>query len=213
VSTIRNTSEDWQQDPVQQYFTIAAGLGAGGSDALTDYVTAQERGGQSQLVNSDRLPTDTGGTDDDFVALGFTFGDPDPRDPMFRAATLPLGWSRAATDHAMQSKLIDDLGRERVSIFYKAAFYDRRADMRLVSHYGYLSSCLYEDRKPILDDEWLTLAGAREELERMAAKSEERAAEADNLHRRDNGNDYWRESAANYRAEAAKARALSESLS
>jgi hypothetical protein len=115
----------------------------------------------------------------------------------------------------MHSKLIDDLGRERVSIFYKAAFYDRRADMRLVTHYGYLSSCLYDGRTPVLDDEWLTLDGARSELERMAVKREEEATEAlDSAAKATGGRDeYWTERAAEHRAEAAKARALSESLS
>ncbi len=47
------------------------------------------------------LPTDTLGTDEKFLALGFTFGEPHPNDPMFRATTLPKGWTREASYHAM----------------------------------------------------------------------------------------------------------------
>jgi hypothetical protein len=89
-------------------------------------IEAMERDGQQQLVHSDRLPTDRRG---DFEALGFTFGEPDPDDPLFCPATLPDGWEKRSTDHSMGSVIVDPLGRERVSIFYKAAFYDRSAQV------------------------------------------------------------------------------------
>lgn len=90
-----------------------------------------EAAGQQQLVNSDRLPVDTDGQDQAFIDLGFTFGEPDADDPLFRPATLPEGWTRRASDHDMWSYLVDETGTDRVSIFYKAAFYDRRAHMGL----------------------------------------------------------------------------------
>ena len=95
------------------------------------YIEGQERAGQSQLVNSDRLPTDTDGTDAEFESLGFTFGRPDAGDSLFRSATLPPGWKRQGSEHAMWSYIVDEQDRKRVAIFYKAAFYDRRAFMRL----------------------------------------------------------------------------------
>jgi hypothetical protein len=102
------------------------------SDGPSDYITGMESDGQRQLLHSDRLPVDSGGTDDEFVKLGFTFGDPDPADDLFRAATLPDGWKRRGSDHAMWSYIDDEQGRERVAIFYKGAFYDRDAFMHLV---------------------------------------------------------------------------------
>lgn len=49
------------------------------------------------------------------------------QDALFTEVEMPEGWRVEATGHSMWSKLIDDKGRERGSIFYKAAFYDRDA--------------------------------------------------------------------------------------
>lgn len=119
---IENTSN---RDPLLHYL--------GMQDAgQTDYILGMEAAGQRQLVNSDRLPVRIlGATLADFEALGFTFGEPEPDDPLFRAATLPAGWTRRGSDHAMWSYIDDETGTPRVAIFYKAAFYDRRAFMRL----------------------------------------------------------------------------------
>ena len=45
---------------------------------------------------------------------------------------MPNGWKKQATDHSMWSELIDDKGKVRATIFYKAAFYDQRAFLNLV---------------------------------------------------------------------------------
>lgn len=102
------------------------------SDGRPNYITDMEARGQEQLLHSDRLPAEMNEPEADYVALGFTFGPPDRDDPLFRPATLPAGWKRRGSDHAMWSYIDDEQGRERVAIFYKAAFYDRRAFMRLV---------------------------------------------------------------------------------
>jgi hypothetical protein len=101
----------------------------GGMDG-SDYITGMESAGQQQLVNSDRLPVE-GSDDPRLLELGFTFGDPDQDDPLFRPATLPPGWKREGSDHAMHSYLLDERGIRRVNVFYKAAYYDRRADMHI----------------------------------------------------------------------------------
>ena len=100
------------------------------SEGSSDYITRLEADGQQQLVNSDRLPVNSDG-DAAYLDLGFTFGEPDPSDPLFRPATLPQGWRREGSDHSMWSYIVDETGRKRVAIFYKAAFYDRDAFMRL----------------------------------------------------------------------------------
>ncbi len=99
-------------------------------DSPDRYITDMEADGQRQLVNSDLLPTDVR-NHPAFEALGFVFGDVVADDPLFRHATLPAGWKREGSDHAMWSYLVDETGSRRVAIFYKAAFYDRRAFMQL----------------------------------------------------------------------------------
>lgn len=61
--------------------------------------------------------------------LGFVFGE--PVDDLFIAVTFPAGWKKVATEHSMWSDLVDPQGRKRGGIFYKAAFYDRKASMHL----------------------------------------------------------------------------------
>jgi hypothetical protein len=130
----------------------------GGSSRAID---AMEAEGQRQLVASCDLPT-KGSEDPEFLRLGFTFGEPHAHDPLFRPATLPKGWRKQGTDHSMHVKIVDELGRERVGVFYKAAFYDRRADMRLISVAGYVMHLLYNGESPILDDEWATAEAVTE---------------------------------------------------
>lgn len=149
----------------------ALGVLAVGSEA---WITGQERTGQSQLINSTSLPTDSQGTDAEFLALGFTFGEPDPRDPMFRPATLPNGWRKERSDHAMWSYVVDELGRRRVAVFYKAAFYDRSAFMRLETVFGYASTLAYDEGMPVFDDSWCTREAFAEAVSKRRAQIVER---------------------------------------
>lgn len=119
----RNTAAD---DTLTKFMVALEPEGAG--------ILAQEAQSQRELLASTRLPTEVLYAEDaDFEALGFTFGPPDSADPMFRDATLPKGWKREGSDHAMWSYVVDERGFRRVSVFYKAAFYDRSAHMGLVS--------------------------------------------------------------------------------
>jgi hypothetical protein len=95
------------------------------------FIRHQEAQGQAELVEGSILPADMNGQQALFEAVGFKFGAPVDGDPIFVHATLPPGWRIEATDHAMWSRIVDAKGRERAVVFYKAAFYDRRADMRL----------------------------------------------------------------------------------
>lgn len=102
----------------------------GGPDGV---IEAQEARGQAKLVESELLPTEIiWSTEQDFLDLGFEFGEPQKDDPIFRPAKLPEGWKKVPTDHSMWSAILDEQGRERVQVFYKAAFYDRSAHMGLV---------------------------------------------------------------------------------
>jgi len=95
-------------------------------------IEAQEAQGRRELLASTSVPTEMlRSTKADYEALGFVFGDEVPGDPLFQEVTLPAGWTREGTDHAMWSYICDETGRKRVAVFYKAAFYDRKAHMSL----------------------------------------------------------------------------------
>ncbi|MEU6294846.1 hypothetical protein [Streptomyces erythrochromogenes] len=142
------------------------------TDAL---IGGQERRGQQQLVHSDRLPAEFHGDRADYEALGFTLGDPDPADPLFAPATLPAGWTREASDHDMWSYLLDDHGRRRVAIFYKAAFYDRRADMAIIGLAAYLRDHVLGGKPLITDGTWATPQALAAEARAAAARAQREA--------------------------------------
>lgn len=118
---VENTS---QRDPLLHY--------VGMLDDTERYITGMEAAGQRQLVNSSVLPASTpNDSREAFEALGFVFGAPVSGDPLFVEATLPAGWEKRGSDHDMWSYIYDADGNQRVAVFYKAAFYDRKADMYL----------------------------------------------------------------------------------
>jgi hypothetical protein len=155
------------------YTALAIGLGGGNA---SDAILAQESRGQQQILTSAVLPTDMGDRAE-YEALGFTFGDPVPGDPMFTNATLPRGWSREGSDHAMWSYLVDADGNRRASIFYKAAFYDRSAHMSLNTVYSLMYDCVYNNQPPTLNA-WVTREAAVEALTALVERFEKDAAEA-----------------------------------
>jgi hypothetical protein len=88
-------------------------------------IERQESAGQQSLVsNFKRLPKDMDRATAE--AHGFVYGADD--DELFVTVTAPKGWRMEATDHSMHNRIVDAAGNERGSVFYKAAFYDRRAD-------------------------------------------------------------------------------------
>jgi len=90
----------------------------------------QEERGQRELANSDTLPSE-GSNNPAWAKMGVKFGEEVEGDPLFRYVELPPGWTKRGSDHAMHSDLLDDKGRKRAGIFYKAAFYDRKAHIHL----------------------------------------------------------------------------------
>lgn len=93
-------------------------------------IESQEKRGQEELVNSKELPKEIlYATREDFERLGFKFGK--SIDDLFIQAELPKGWRKKPSDHSMWSDIVDQKGIKRVAVFYKAAFYDRRAHMQL----------------------------------------------------------------------------------
>jgi hypothetical protein len=101
--------------------------------AVPGGIERQEAAGQAALVASTNMPIEMSPSREAFEALGFEFGG--VTEGIFLLAKLPAGWTREATDHAMWSNILDEQGRVRVSVFYKAAFYDRSARARLERRY------------------------------------------------------------------------------
>lgn len=159
-------------DDLDMMLVLADGLGGGNGSAA---IEASERRGQQEFVNSDVIPAEVNVSDAELTALGFVLGDQVEGDRLFRYAKLPEGWKRQATDHAMGSYIVDELGRRRVSVFYKAAFYDRSASAIVYSVAGYVQACVWEGTDPVLDDHWATrdavtaaAAGARDQYAKKA---------------------------------------------
>lgn len=99
-------------------------------------IEAQEAAGQRAMVsNFNTLPKEleSGRKWGDYEdgrrvaeAFGFVFGE--DADELFVNVTPPTGWTLKATGHSMHSDVLDETGAKRGGIFYKAAFYDRRAN-------------------------------------------------------------------------------------
>lgn len=94
-------------------------------------IEAQEKAGQIEQSFLETLPIEGtikasySATKATWEALGFVFGD--KADDLFVNVQFPKGWRKKPTYHPMWSYLLDDKGRERAAIFYKAASYDRSA--------------------------------------------------------------------------------------
>jgi hypothetical protein len=101
-------------------------LGGGDPDAIY----AQERQGQAELVQSAQLPREGLMNLPEKARHGIKVLRDSPEDPLFVDVELPAGWTKVKTDHDMWSNLLDADGKIVARIFYKAAFYDRRASMR-----------------------------------------------------------------------------------
>ncbi|MDP3730644.1 MAG: hypothetical protein Q8R14_03860 [Candidatus Omnitrophota bacterium] len=123
TATIENTTL-----PPHPKLLLLDAIEVGGTRAIEK----QEKEGQRQLANSEFLPVEGTSNDVEWAAIGVKLGQPKAGDPLFRHVTLPPGWKIVPTDHDMWSNLVDDKGRVRAEIFYKAAVYDRRADVRLL---------------------------------------------------------------------------------
>ena len=120
------------------------------------YITDMEAAGQHQLVNSDQLPTEAPW--ERLQELGFKRGEVVSGDPLFTHCTLPEGWRREGTDHAMHGSILDERGVKRVGVFYKAAFYDRRADAHVINvGFSLTTEVVYGDGPVKLPNEWSVL--------------------------------------------------------
>ena len=127
---------------------LYAMTGSGGEQAIYD----SEARGQAEMVKSESLPVRTNFCSDaDLEAMGIELGKPFEEDDIFRPAVLPDGWVRKGTEHSMWSEIVDGRGRKRLSIFYKAAFYDRSAHVSAEKRFNVLNGGSFRCRLPDYD--------------------------------------------------------------
>ena len=98
-------------------------------DSSPEGIERSEKMGQQQLAtDQNRIPIQSNRASDEVTReTGILFGD--LFDDLFVMVQLPAGWRIVATEHSMWSDLVDDTGTRRARLFYKAAYYDRRAFM------------------------------------------------------------------------------------
>lgn len=106
-------------------------------------IEAQEKRGQIEQSFSETLPVRLQEPRSDFEKLGFVFGQ---EDGLFVEAKFPDGWRKKPTDHAMWTEIVDEKGRKRGMIFYKAAFYDQRAHAFLEPRFSVDDNYAEKDR-------------------------------------------------------------------
>lgn len=116
------------EDATPPEVLIAAALGEGTGQSIE----SAEAAGQHTLMNSTAIPV-AGYRDTDMEAIGVRLGAVHDDDPLFRDCTLPDGWSRDSMGDPRGAYIRDQHGRARVEIFYKAAWYDRKADAQIIA--------------------------------------------------------------------------------
>lgn len=100
-------------------------------DATPDAIVASEKRGQTELCASDVLPRDMPTSlAMELGTMGVSFLGSVEGDELFQYAQLPVGWAKVPSSHDMWSDLVNEKGEVVAEMFYKAAFYDRKALMR-----------------------------------------------------------------------------------
>ncbi len=100
-------------------------------------IEQDEDRGSAQLVASEVLPKSDTRTWEILKSMGIKLGKDVPGDPIFVYAELPEGWSKKRSEKDSRgSYIVDSEGRNRASIFYKAASYDRFASISPISRYS-----------------------------------------------------------------------------
>ncbi|MDD5589210.1 MAG: hypothetical protein PHP92_04100 [Candidatus Nanoarchaeia archaeon] len=96
-------------------------------------IEQQEKRGQEQLCQSSQLPINGNfGDTEEYIEEKYNKHNikiigKSQNDNLFFDVELPNGWKIVPTEHSMWSELLNDKGEVIADIFYKAAFYDRKA--------------------------------------------------------------------------------------
>lgn len=117
-------------------------------------IERQERQGQAQFVASQQLPRKFNGHPDGRQVLeGFGFRYGINADELFVNVQFPEGWVKQGGNHAMWSTVVDEQGRTRLSIFYKAAFYDTDAFINISRRFRISQYDHCDENGTVLPDE------------------------------------------------------------
>lgn len=139
---VKKTKRETAMNKAMASGNIAAIMAAASGDfdnalvaATPGGIEAQEKAGQAAMVAQfETLPIDGMVRFGNIIkSWGFEVGE--PVDELFVRVTPPQGWQLRASEHSMWSDLIDASGGVRGGVFYKAAFYDRRAHFSLNPRY------------------------------------------------------------------------------
>ena len=148
INMVTNTEDTMKSEGNKKAFLQEAHARAdrGEKNAVSTMILNQEATGAQEFQRSEVLPRDgtTGKDEANWKALGFILGDNVPDDDLFRYAKMPPGWEKKVADPSdpRHMALFDEKGRRRAFIFYKAAFYDRSANVYLTRRFrtGYEST-------------------------------------------------------------------------
>jgi hypothetical protein len=147
-NAVVNTSAEVRRNPdMADVMKVIPGIGGRDGGAA---ILASEAMGQRQLLQSLVLPaeirdysipqpdgaSERGNSRKLLESWGFEFGKRVGGDTLFQYAKLPAGWAKKGSNHDMWTSIVDERGRERCSIFYKAAHYDRNAFLNVSSRYS-----------------------------------------------------------------------------
>ena len=88
--------------------------------------------------------------------MGIVFGE--QISDLFARVQLPDGWRKERTRNVLWSSLLDDEGRTRASIFYKAAFYNNQAFIRLCHRYNISSRPIVNGSEDCQEIGWESVA-------------------------------------------------------
>ncbi len=104
--------------------------------SFAELIKSQELNGQLDVLSMKLIPRSVGypATQETIERMGIkitgTLND------LFFTCEFPEGWKIVPSDGPMWTYLIDKSGNQRASIFYKAAFYDTDAFIKVNSRYG-----------------------------------------------------------------------------
>lgn len=90
-------------------------------------IEKSEKAGQKDFLAHDSLPIATAAEWKILESWGVKKGE--PLNELFCAAKLPIGWSKVGGKDPRGSTLCDDRGLVRATIFYKAAYYEKTANL------------------------------------------------------------------------------------
>ncbi|MGB7443415.1 MAG: hypothetical protein WA919_20310 [Coleofasciculaceae cyanobacterium] len=94
------------------------------TDPVTQFIEGQEKDGSKFISDYEVLPWEKDA--DREIACRWGVDYIEPVDKLFWRVKLLQGWQKVSSS-SYWTKLLDDRGLKRASIFYKAAFYDREA--------------------------------------------------------------------------------------